>query len=145
MVYELILGVIIVFLLILIWIMYKIGINKGKSEKEIEWQSNLIRLRREIADKQRVNIKGRVGETFAPFLEGFPFKASESKFIGDPIDYLVFEGLDERNIKGIHLVEVKTDKSQLSKIQKQIKNIVDETNSDKLGFHTFEFKTNQND
>jgi|SRR3989344_6936077 len=145
MVYELILGAIIVFLLILIWIMYKIGINKGKSEKEIEWQSNLIRLRREIADKQRVNIKGRVGETFAPFLEGFPFKASESKFIGDPIDYLVFEGLDERNIKAIHLVEVKTDKSQLNKVQKQIKNIIDEANSDKLGFHTFEFKTNQND
>ena len=145
MVYELILGAIIVFLLILIWIMYKIGINKGKSEKEIEWQSNLVRLRKDIADKQRVNIKGRVGEIFAPFLEGFPFKASESKFIGDPIDYLVFEGLDERNIKRIHLVEVKTDKSQLSKVQKQIKNIINETNSDKLGFHTFEFKTNQND
>ena len=40
-------------------------------------------------------------------------------------------------------IEVKTDKSQLSKVQKQIKDIVNKTNSDKISFHTFEFKTNE--
>ena len=127
----------------MIWIIYKFALQKGKNEKEIEWRNNLGRLRKDIADKQRLNIKGRVGETFAPFLEGFPFKASESKFIGDPIDYLVFEGLNEREVKAIHLVEVKTDKSQLNKVQKQIKEIINKSNSDKITFNTFEFKTNK--
>ncbi|MEM3112868.1 MAG: Holliday junction resolvase-like protein [Candidatus Pacearchaeota archaeon] len=138
---ELILIGIIVFLVIMVWFMYKIGIQKGRNEKEIEWQSNLIKLRKDIADKQRVNIKGRVAEIFAPFLEGFPYKASESKFIGDPIDYLVFEGLEERNIRGVHLVEIKTDKSQLNKVQRQIKEIIENNANDKISFKTFEFKT----
>lgn len=120
--------------------MYKIGLQKGHSEKEIEWQENLVKIRRDIANRQRVGIKGKLTEAFAPFLKGFPFKASECKFIGDPIDYLVFEGLDERDIKGVHLVEVKTDKSKLSKHQKQIKNIIDNLESNKVTFKEFGFK-----
>jgi predicted Holliday junction resolvase-like endonuclease len=131
----------ILFTLILIWLAYRIGIRIGISSKELEWQENLLRLRGDIANRQRVGIKGKVTETFAPFLQGFPFNASECKFIGDPIDYIVFEGLDEREIKGIHLVEVKSDTSKLSKHQKQIKNIIDNFDSDKISFHTFDFKT----
>ena len=129
----------IVFLIILLFVIYRIGMQRGRSEKELEWQGNMGKLRRDIADKQRVNIKGKIGEVFAPFLEGFPFKASECKFLGDPIDYIVFEGLDERDVKGIHLVEVKTGKSKLSKHQKQIKDLVDSLDSDKVKFHEFRF------
>lgn len=136
---NLVLGAIILFLIILIYVFYKMGIKRGMQEKELEWQGNLGKLRRDIADKQRVNIKGKIGEVFAPFLEGFPYKASESKFIGDPIDYLVFEGLDERDIKGVHLVEVKTGNSKLSKHQKQIKDLIDSLDSEKVRFHEFRF------
>lgn len=129
-----------IFLIVLIWIMYRVGFSQGVSRKEIEWQENLVKLRREIANRQRVGIKGKVTEAFAPFLQGFPFKASECKFIGDPIDYLVFKGLDERDIKAIHLVEVKTDTSKLSKHQKQIKEIIDDLKSKKVSFKEFKFE-----
>jgi len=79
-------------------------------------------------------------EVFAPFLEGFPYKASECKFLGDPIDYIVFEGLDERDIKAIHFVEVKSGKSKLNDVQKQIKNLLNDINSDKVSFKRFDFK-----
>ncbi|MBU1988084.1 MAG: hypothetical protein KKD94_01220, partial [Nanoarchaeota archaeon] len=102
---------------VVIYLTYKLASYR----KHLEWQSNLIRLKSQIADNQRACIKGRVAETFAPFLEGFPFKASECKFIGDPIDYVAFEGLNERDIKKIHFVEVKEGTSKLSKHQKQIK------------------------
>lgn len=134
-----ILSAVIVFLLILIWVMYKVGLQKGRFEKEIEWQKNLNRIKRDIAERQRVGIKGKVTESFAPFLEGFPFKASECKFIGDPIDYLVFEGLDERNVKGIHLVEIKSGKSKLSNHQKQIKEIIKNLKSKNVSFKEFNF------
>ena len=140
MIIELILGGVIVLLLILVFTMYKIGIKRGQSEKEIEWQKNLVKIRGDIAERQRVGIKGKVAEAFAPFLEGFEFKSSECKFIGDPIDYLVFEGLDERDIKKIHLVEVKTGDSKLSKHQKQIKEILDKLKSDKVDFKEFRFE-----
>lgn len=129
----------ILFLIVLLFIMYFLGLKKGRIEKELEFQSNLGKLRRDIADSQRRNIKGKVSEVFAPFLKGFPFNASESKFIGDPIDYLVFEGLDERDVKAVHLVEVKTGKSKLTKHQKQIKDLIDSLNSEKIKFHEFRF------
>lgn len=123
------------------WLFYKIGLWKGLYSKDSEWQSKLQKMKYDIAQKQRVGIKGQVAETFAPFLWNFPFKPSECKFLGDPIDYIVFEGLDERDIKKIHLVEVKTDKSKMSKHQKQIKDLVDKIGTDKIEFHNFDFKS----
>ena len=134
---------VVVFLIILIFVVYKQGLQRGRSEKEIEWQENLVKLRGDIANRQRAGIKGKVTEAFAPFLRGFPFKASECKFIGDPIDYLVFEGLDERDIKGIHLVEIKQGESKLSKHQKQIKDILDDLENDKVSFRTFGFDNDE--
>jgi predicted Holliday junction resolvase-like endonuclease len=138
---TLIFSAIFVVLIFLIWLFYRIGIAQGAHKKEIEWQSNMVRIRGNIADKQRAGIKGKVAEVFAPFLPNFPFKPSECKFIGDPIDYLVFEGLDERDVKAIHLLEVKESESKLSKHQKQIKNILDNLNSDKVNFKEFRFKS----
>ena len=131
-------------LLFLLLIIYYIGQYMGKAQKEREWQEKLLGLRGDIADKQRAGIKGKVTEMFAPYLEGFPMKASECKFLGDPIDYIAFEGLDERNVKAIHFIDVKADSSELSKHQKQIKEIVEGAHSSQMQFHTFHFKTSKN-
>ena len=128
-------------LILFIWIFYKLGLKQGKYQKEIEWQSNLVKIRSDISDRQRAGIKGKIAETFAPFLPGFPFKPSECKFIGDPIDYLVFEGLNERNVTGVHLLEVKENQSKLSKHQKQIKDLIDNLESEKVTFKMFNFKS----
>ena len=128
-------------LLVLIFFIYKIGVKQGKAQTEIQWQQQLISMRANIANNQRANIKGKVAETFAPFLQGFPFKPSECKFLGDPIDYVVFEGLDERNIKGIHFLEVKSDSAKLSKHQKHIKDLIDSLDTDKVTFNEFNFQS----
>lgn len=133
----------IIFLIILIYIFYKIGIKQGSSQKELEWQEKIPQMQRAVAEHQRAGIKGKVTEAFAPFLPNFPFKASECKFIGDPIDYLVFEGLDERDVKAIHLLEVKEGSSKLSRHQKQIKDIIDSADSDKIQFKEFNFKVEE--
>ncbi len=115
--------------------MYKLG----GSQKESEWQKKLVSLRGKIAEKQRASVKGNVAETFAPMLGDFPFKPSECKFLGDPIDYVVFEGLDERNVTGIHFVDVKADTSQLKKHQRQIRDII--AKDGKITFVTYKMKT----
>ena len=112
----------------------------GKVITNLRWKSHLPKIQRLTAEKQRSTIKGKLTETFAPFLPNFPFKPSECKFIGDPIDYLVFEGLDERDIKAIHLLEVKSQNSKLSKHQKQIKEILDNLKSEDVTFREFNFR-----
>jgi predicted Holliday junction resolvase-like endonuclease len=125
-----------VIFLVALYITHKLSTLKAN----LKFRSELNKIRREIAEKQRVGIKGRVSETFAPFLEGFPFKPSECKFIGDPVDYLVFEGLDERDVKKIHLVEIKSGNSKLSKHQKQIQDLIDSIDSENITFREFRFE-----
>ncbi|RLJ07927.1 MAG: Holliday junction resolvase [Candidatus Aenigmatarchaeota archaeon] len=130
--------VFVVFLIILVQSAYRRGQKTGEYKKETEWQEKLTKLRREIADKQRAGIKGKISEIFAPYLPNFPFKSSECKFIGDPVDYIVFEGLDEEDIKQIHFVEIKTDKSKLTNKEKRIKDIID---SGKIKWFLYRFNT----
>jgi predicted Holliday junction resolvase-like endonuclease len=125
----------IVIFLVIIYLTYKLSCYKT----DLKWQKNLVKLRGDIANSQRANIKGKVTETFAPFLEGFPFKASECKFLGDPIDFVAFEGLDERDVKGVHFVDVKSGGARLSKHQKQIKDLIDSLNSEDVTFREFRF------
>lgn len=124
-------------LIIVAYIFYKIG----SLATNLKWQKRIPQLQRLTAEKQRAGIKGKLAEAFAPFLPGFPFKPSECKFIGDPIDYLVFEGLDERDVKSIHFVEVKQGTSKLSKHQKQIKEIIDK--KEDISFEEFRFENQE--
>lgn len=63
---------------------------------------------------------GQITEQVAPFLENFPFDPKKARFIGDPLDLIVF-GDDV-----ITFVEIKTGKSQLNKHQREMKKLIDD-------------------
>lgn len=116
--FELI-GILALFLVIL-FIGYIIG--KYVSRKEHEDKIPEIR---EIAIKQsRAVLSGQFSEQIAPYLPEFPFKPTEARFIGKPVDFVVFKGMDEKKIDGVVFVEVKTGKSQLSSVEKSLKETI---------------------
>jgi predicted Holliday junction resolvase-like endonuclease len=50
-----------------------------------------IRLaRRQSVDQSRATLKGQIAEQLAPLLIGFPYAPADARFLGDPIDYVVF-------------------------------------------------------
>jgi len=51
---------------------------------------------------------GLVNEQFAPMMKGFPGDPSDARFIGKPIDYIVFKGLSKGAVEEIVFVEVKS-------------------------------------
>lgn len=53
-------------------------------------------------------VKGLVNEQIAPMIKGFPGTPSDARFIGKPIDYIVFEGLSSGKVDEIVFVEVKS-------------------------------------
>ncbi len=63
---------------------------------------------------------GKAWEKLAPFMECFPWDPCDFRFIGDPVDGVVFGG-DE-----IVFVEIKTGSSRLSERQKRIRRLVEE-------------------
>lgn len=66
----------------------------GQVRADIErWQSReLYTIRRDALDQSRPEVQRRVGAVIAAWTHSFPFHQEDSRFIGHPIDYVVFEG-----------------------------------------------------
>lgn len=75
--------------------------------------------------KSRSVILGQVNEKIAPILPNFPYNYKDMTFIGKWIDYIVFDGLSNWNLKQIILLEIKSWTSNLNKNERMIKNITD--------------------
>lgn len=61
---------------------------------------------------------GQITEQFAPFMAAWPWDAKRFKFLGDPIDGVQFTD------DGIVFVEIKTNTSRLSTVQRQVRDHV---------------------
>jgi predicted Holliday junction resolvase-like endonuclease len=76
-----------------------------------------------ISQKKSSEIRlGQISEHLIPFTKNFPFDPKKARFIGSPIDMIVFEE------NKIVFVEVKTGDSKLSNLQKNIRKIVEDKN-----------------
>jgi predicted Holliday junction resolvase-like endonuclease len=74
--------------------------------------------------RSSATIKGQLGERFAPFFPGFGYKPADARFLGNPIDYIVFDGLTDGQIRGIAFVEVKTGAAALTPYQRQVHEVI---------------------
>lgn len=69
------------------------------------------------SDKKSSEVRlGMISEKLAPFLKNFPCNPDDAHFLGQPIDYVVF---DE---DGVHFIEVKSGGAELSNKQRRIRN-----------------------
>ncbi len=67
---------------------------------------------------------GKVIEHFVPYLPGFSYNPKDARFIGSPIDFVVFDGLTDGEIRKIVFVEVKSGASSLTARQRLIRDAV---------------------
>ena len=81
-------------------------------------------IRKDAIEKSRAVILGKVSEHLVPFFPGFSHNPKDARFIGTPVDFVVFDGLDDGEVRGITFVEVKTGASSLTTRERQIRNIV---------------------
>lgn len=90
--------------------------------------------RKDAINKSRAVLKGQFSEQLSPFSQNFPVKPSEARFLGAPIDFIAFKGLDEKNVEEIVFIEIKSGKSQLNQTEKSIKKAVE---NKKIRFEEF--------
>ena len=115
---------IIIALLIFLFIGYSFGKYVSKKQHE----EKIPDIREDAIKKSRAVLTGQFSEQIAPYLPQFPFKPTEARFIGKPVDFVVFKGMDEKNINEVVFVEVKSGQSQLSKIEKTLKSAIENKN-----------------
>lgn len=109
---------------------YKKELNealKKDSKAELElWKiKNETSIRQDAINRSHSVILGKVSEHAVPFHAQFPFNPKDLRFVGSPIDMIVFDGADEEKQEiEIHFLEIKTGNSQMSRKQKLIRDAV---------------------
>lgn len=116
--------IIIILFLAAIVLAYKIGIQLGKYQQNKYWESEIPNHRKDAIQRSRAVLGGQFSEQLAPYLPNFPYNPNECRFIGKPIDLIVFKGMDNKNIEEIKFIEIKSGNSQLSNTEKQIKEAI---------------------
>ncbi len=101
-----------------------LGYLVGKAVMQQRLRADVAAIRKDAVAQSRAVLKGQFSEQLAPLLPGFPGKPSEARFIGKPIDFLIFKGLDERRVNEVVFVEVKTGKSQLSSVERSLRDAI---------------------
>ncbi len=91
-------------------------------EKKLD---EILQTEREDAIKRsRATLTGQFSEQISPYFPDFPYSPTEARFIGKPIDFVIFKGADNNEIKEVIFLEVKSGNSQLSKQEKNLKETI---------------------
>ena len=77
-------------------------------------------VRKDAVTRSKAVSRGQMSEQLAPYLPGFELNPKDACFLGRPVDFVVFDGLDEGNLRRIVFVEVKTGGSALTARERQI-------------------------
>ncbi|MCK4481625.1 hypothetical protein KAU55_00250 [Candidatus Bathyarchaeota archaeon] len=100
-------------------------------KKELKDRKEELKKRRKLATKKAqittraVNI-GKNLEKVLPTMRDFKWTVPDSRFLGDPIDLIVFNGLSANKVKSINFIEVKSGKARLNKRQKGIRDAIED-------------------
>ncbi|MCH7391021.1 Holliday junction resolvase-like protein [Acinetobacter dispersus] len=107
--------------------------EKYIAELELEHKQALLDAQKRSVNTSRAVLKGKMAEQFAPILPEFRYLPSDAKFLGDPVDYVVFDGYtDFRDGDGtaddieVILLDIKSGGARLSKGQQAIAQAVTE-------------------
>ncbi|MEK6892441.1 MAG: Holliday junction resolvase-like protein [Nanoarchaeota archaeon] len=102
-----------------------VGYLLGKYVARKEHKEQIPEIRETAVKQSRAVLSGQFSEQIAPYLPDFPYKPTEARFIGKPVDFIVFKGMDEKKIEEVVFVEVKTGQSQLSSVEKSLKSAIE--------------------
>ena len=89
------------------------------------WKARYTRaVRRDTLQRSLAVTAGKVFEQLVPYLPDFPYNPKDARFLGSPVDFVVFDGLNDGDVKRVVFVEVKTGASELSPRERRVRDAV---------------------
>ena len=104
----------------------------NEKKDELKDRKELISKKKSSTQKRVETTTGSVNmgfilERLAPVLAQFPFDKNDCRSLFDPIDYVIFEGLQKTGkVQKIFFVDIKSGKAKLKANQKAIKQIIEQ-------------------
>src|SRR3989344_3848040 len=111
--------------IILIALALALGYFIGKILRDKYWKEQILEERKDAIMKSRATLGGLFSEQLAPYLPDFPYSPTEVRFLGKPIDFVVFKGMDGKKIDEVVFVEVKSGKAKINGSEKSLKNAIE--------------------
>ena len=106
-------------------------VEQKKQEIESELQENWDELKKA---KERIDIsersaaaggKGKIVEGLIPVMKGFGYEMEDCRFLANPIDYIIFEGMSQGSVDHITFMDIKAGKSaDLDTHQRKIRDAI---------------------
>jgi predicted Holliday junction resolvase-like endonuclease len=117
------------------WFFVKVQITaiEARYRAELErWKVETAgEIRKDSVNRSRSTLKGKITEQMAPLLPAFGYLPAEARFIGSPVDHIIFDGLsavaDEKGSTiRIVFMDVKHGNATLTRTQRVIKKAVED-------------------
>ena len=101
----------------------RIGVLEEKAKNDLaRWKlEHEDAIRKDSVNRSRFILKGKISEQLAPLFPEFPFAPSDARFIGSPIDFVVFDGYTkakDENGEGIRVVLVEVKRGKNAKLNR---------------------------
>ena len=86
-------------------------LNSRNAKLELEFATNKRKEAQATAARSRTALVAKIAEHFAPLMSGFPYNFKDVRHVGEVFDFLVYDGIEEGEIRKVVFLEVKTKKS----------------------------------
>lgn len=81
-------------------------------------------IRQEAVQRSQAIIAGKVHEQLIPYLPAFPFNPKDVRFLGSPVDLVVFDGLADGRLRRVVFLEVKTGGAGLTSRERSVRDVI---------------------
>jgi predicted Holliday junction resolvase-like endonuclease len=110
----------------IIRLVYERRFRVWRDDAILHWQAEIEQARKSAVEQSRAVLGGKFTEQMVPFFPDFKYDPTEVRFIGSPVDMIVFPGLARGDPQEVVILEVKTGKSaQLTPPQKKIRELIE--------------------
>jgi len=95
-----------------------VDLKRWKADEEKKIRADAIQRHKNVT-------KGKTTEHLIPYMDEFEFNPSDCRFMGSPIDIVVFDGLSDGDVKEVVFLEIKTGSSaNLSTRERKVRDAI---------------------
>ncbi len=101
--------------------------REWQAQEQAYWKTEIERASKRAVTQSRAVLGGKFTEQMAPFLPEFKYDPTEARFIGSPIDFIVFPGLSAGDPQEVVIVEIKSGQNcQLTPSERKIQQLIED-------------------
>lgn len=93
------------------------SLERWRLEAEADIRADAIR-------RSSAVVSGKVSEHLAPYMGAFPYNPKDARFLGTPVDLIVFDGMSEDALREIVFLEIKSGGSSLTTRERRVRDAV---------------------